>query len=96
MVRQSIPFLAASSQENHRSPRCLWTELTVIADSDQAQAHDQIVNGGDNQPEFTHELAAGGAAYFAAREYEKHCDANGTSHLVRQSLTRPSLIHQPI
>jgi hypothetical protein len=51
--------------------------LTVTADSDQAQAHDQIVNGGDNKPEFTHELAAGGAAYFAAREYEKHCDANG-------------------
>ena len=50
----------------------------MTADSDQAQAHDQIVNGGDNRPQFTHELAAGGAAYFAAREYEKHCDANGT------------------
>ena len=35
------------------------------------------MNGGDNRPEFTHELAAGGAAFFAAREYEKHCDANG-------------------
>jgi Protein of unknown function (DUF3759) len=53
--------------------------LTIATDSDQAQAHDQIVNSGDdNRPEFTHELAAGGAAFFAAREYEKHCDANGT------------------
>lgn len=52
-------------------------KLTDTTDSDQAQAHDQITSD-DNQPKFTHELAAGGAAYFAAREYEKHCDENGT------------------
>jgi hypothetical protein len=96
MVSQSMPFLAASSQENHCSPRRPSTKLTATIDSDQAQAHDQIVNGGDNQPEFTHELAAGGAAYFAAREYEKHCDANGTSRSLRKTLTSLSLIHQPI
>lgn len=50
--------------------------LTLSTDSDQAQNYQQIQDP-DNQPEMTHELAAGGAAYFAAREYEKHCDENG-------------------
>jgi len=45
-------------------------------DSDQAQAYQQSTDP-DNQPKFTHELAAGGAAFYAAREYEKHCEANG-------------------
>lgn len=54
-------------------------KLTLpLADSQQAMAHDQITNYDDNKPEFTHELAAGGAAYFAMHEYEKHCAANGT------------------
>jgi hypothetical protein len=36
----------------------------------------------DNKPKLSHELVAGAAAYYAANEYEKHCEANGKEYLL--------------
>ncbi|SJL15332.1 uncharacterized protein ARMOST_18825 [Armillaria ostoyae] len=41
-------------------------------DSDQAQAHDQVINT-PHKAELSHELIAGAASYKAAKAYEKHC-----------------------
>ena len=54
------------------------TNAYGITDSDQAQNYQNFTQSDpDNQPKFSHELAAGAASYFAAREYEKHCAENG-------------------
>ncbi|KAJ7104170.1 hypothetical protein B0H15DRAFT_794993 [Mycena belliarum] len=46
-------------------------------DSSQAQAYDQITSGKVHKSDISHQLLAGAASFAAAREYEKHCEANG-------------------
>ncbi|KAJ6576419.1 hypothetical protein DFH09DRAFT_980480 [Mycena vulgaris] len=46
-------------------------------DSDEANAYDQFASGKVHKSDISHELLAGAASFAAAREYEKHCEANG-------------------
>ncbi|KAK2589894.1 hypothetical protein QQS21_012434 [Conoideocrella luteorostrata] len=45
-------------------------------DSDQAQAHDQLMNR-PHEAKWSHELIGGAAAYEAAKAYEDHVARNG-------------------
>ncbi|KAK0435771.1 hypothetical protein EV421DRAFT_1716455 [Armillaria borealis] len=45
-------------------------------DSDQAKAHDQVVNA-PHKAELSHELIAAAGSYEAAKAYEKHCSEHG-------------------
>ncbi|KAJ7665582.1 hypothetical protein B0H17DRAFT_1090643 [Mycena rosella] len=45
-------------------------------DSDEAQAHSEVVNA-PHKAEISHELIAAAASYEAAKAYEKHCEQNG-------------------
>ncbi|KAJ7494718.1 hypothetical protein B0H11DRAFT_1802212 [Mycena galericulata] len=57
-------------------------------DSDQAQAYSQFESGSVHKSDISHELLAGAASFFAARELEKHQAANGkpTSHAETKAL----------
>jgi len=46
-------------------------------DSSEAQAYDQFSSGKVHKSDISHELLAGAASFAAAREFEKHCEANG-------------------
>ncbi|KAJ7104168.1 hypothetical protein B0H15DRAFT_12520 [Mycena belliarum] len=46
-------------------------------DSDEAQAYSQFSEGTVHKSDISHQLLAGAASFVAAREYEKHCEANG-------------------
>jgi hypothetical protein len=46
-------------------------------DHETAQCYDQYQNAPKHEASVTHELLSGAAAYEAAKEYEKHCEANG-------------------
>eukprot|EP00891_Asterochloris_glomerata_P007935 jgi/Astpho2/7935/Aster-06409 len=45
--------------------------------NDQQQAHDQLYGDQPHEGKFSHEAVAGGAAFFAMREYEKRQAAEG-------------------
>ncbi|TVY23125.1 hypothetical protein LHYA1_G007829 [Lachnellula hyalina] len=47
-------------------------------ETDERQAYDQFQQAPDeHKAKMSHELVGGAAAYYAAREYEKHCAQNG-------------------
>ncbi|KAJ7170675.1 hypothetical protein C8R43DRAFT_59821 [Mycena crocata] len=46
-------------------------------DSDEANAYEQFQSGKAHKSDISHELLAGAASFVAAREFEKHCAANG-------------------
>ncbi|KAJ7494721.1 hypothetical protein B0H11DRAFT_915092 [Mycena galericulata] len=56
--------------------------------SSQAQAYSQFESGSVHKSDVSHELLAGAASFFAAREYEKHVAANGkpASHAEAKAL----------
>ncbi|KAJ7284977.1 hypothetical protein C8J57DRAFT_1217313 [Mycena rebaudengoi] len=57
-------------------------------DSDEANAYDQITTGKVHKADISHELLAGAASFAAAREFEKHEEANGKvqSHAMAKEL----------
>jgi hypothetical protein len=68
--------------------------LTVIDDSDQAAAYDQVVNA-PHKAELSHELIASAASYEAAKEYEDHCAENGKFPIPVIKATRVTCPGQP-
>ncbi|KAJ7756396.1 hypothetical protein DFH07DRAFT_940645 [Mycena maculata] len=57
-------------------------------DSNEATAYDQFDQQKVHKSDVSHELLSGAAAFFAAKEYEKHCAAQGkpTSHAEAKAL----------
>ncbi|KAJ7650288.1 hypothetical protein FB45DRAFT_859113 [Roridomyces roridus] len=57
-------------------------------DSDEAQAYNQLEGNPHHKAEVSHELLAGAASYFAAKELEKHQAQNGkpASHAEAKAL----------